>query len=111
MHMPMSTTAALSKKPAKAARKGRNPSLSSLLLWAMQRRGFSGNALAKRCGINQAIVSRLVSGRRVCPSPETIEALSSALGLSIVELHAARRQSKALRDAGLNTAHDAKTFN
>lgn len=100
----MSTAAACPRPLKRTVRKGRNPSLSTLLAWAMEQRGLSGNRLAAAAGINQAIVSRLVSGRRVCPSPETVESLASVLKIKPSVIYAARRHSKALRDSGLSTA-------
>jgi transcriptional regulator with XRE-family HTH domain len=101
------STATMPARPLRLAlRKGRNPCLSTLIAWGMERQGLSGNQLAHLAGINQAIVSRLVSGRRVCPSPETVEALAAVLKIKQSDLYAARRQSKALRDSGLSTAPD-----
>jgi transcriptional regulator with XRE-family HTH domain len=94
--MPMSNQGSPNKPIKKAARKGRNPSLSQLLKWAMEKKKLSGKRLSKLAGLDQAIVSRLVSGARSNPMPETIEGLAKALDLPLSELWDARRVSRAI---------------
>jgi transcriptional regulator with XRE-family HTH domain len=94
--MPMSMTKTSRKPTIRSIKKGKSPSLSHLLAWGMQRAGLTGNKLAQRAGLNQAIVSRLVSGRRCNPMPETVEALAEALDIPASEIWAARRVSKGM---------------
>jgi transcriptional regulator with XRE-family HTH domain len=106
----MSTAQSSKRHPTKAARKGRNPSLSALVRWAMERQGMSGNQLAQHAGLNQSIVSRLVSGRRSNAMPETLEALSLALDLPMSQLWAARRVSRSLAATGTSQLPDGETL-
>lgn len=104
----MSTATAPKRLSIQRVNKGSNPSLSTLLMWGMHRRRLSGNALATLAGIDQSIVSRLVSGRRINPMPETVDSLSWALDIPVVKIWDAQRVSRALADAGMSTAPDVK---
>lgn len=80
----------------RAPKKGKDPLLSDLLAWGLHRRRMSGRDLSRRSGINQSIVSRLLSGKRCNPMPETAEKLGVVLGIKWpVILEAARRSRSA----------------
>lgn len=51
-----------------------------------QEKNFSINGLAKKSGISNAQISRIESGARGVPKPETIEKLANALNVSYVEM-------------------------
>lgn len=51
-----------------------------------EKKGYSINKLNQRSGVSAAHISRIESGKRSTPSPETIEKLSKALGTNYEEM-------------------------
>ena len=53
--------------------------LGEFILKARTDRGFTQAKLGEKCGLSAAEISRLVSGKRQGPSPNTLKAVSKAL--------------------------------
>jgi transcriptional regulator with XRE-family HTH domain len=52
----------------------------------MQRRDFQQAELAKRSGLSEATISRILSGEQRNPTAETLRALARALGVGVADL-------------------------
>ena len=50
------------------------------------KRGLSQNALARRAGIKQSVLSYIESGRTKNPRIDTLAAIAAALGVSVEKL-------------------------
>lgn len=70
----------------------------------MARLKWSGNRLARESGVPQPTISRLLSGRRICPEVQTAKAILNALHLSPEEI---KQQVEAWRKDEVD-AFDAK---
>lgn len=60
--------------------------LSRVIKTLRQEKGLSQKALAEQCGVTDAYITMLESGKRKNPSLEILKKLSKALGVPVTEL-------------------------
>jgi transcriptional regulator with XRE-family HTH domain len=60
--------------------------ISSTLRHLIQRRGLQQAELARRSGLSEATVSRVLSGEQSNPTAETLLALARGLGITVADL-------------------------
>lgn len=92
----MNITPATKPGAKRAPRKGQAPLLSELLVWGLYRRRITGRCLSRLSGVDQAIISRLLSGKRRNPMPDTAKKIGDVLGIDWPVILEAARRSRAV---------------